>query len=154
MDQAGTVLDRRGLMLLALQTLKSRSEFLAVRGGTRASVPVCLLEARMRKPGAVCIVGARFGFTITKKLGNAVTRNRIRRRLKAAFTTLVDNQHAMEGFDYVVVARSAAFERPFADLLNDLRRALDLVHNPAPSKGQRPVKTTETHKFLKKSGAP
>ena len=120
-------------MLLALQTLKSRSEFLAVRGGTRASVPVCLLEARKRKPGAIIFDGPRFGFTITKKLGNAVTRNRIRRRLKAALTAL-ESEFAADGFDYVVVARQAAFNRPFTDLQNDLRRALKRVHNPEASK--------------------
>ena len=145
-------------MILALTTLKSRNEFLAVRGGTRASVPVCLLEARKRKPGAISYEGARFGFTITKKLGNAVTRNRIRRRLKAALTAL-ESEFAAEGFDYVVVARQAAFNRPFADLLGDLRRALETVHNPAiskgtASKGPRSTKAAEAHKIPKKPGGP
>ena len=145
-------------MILALTTLKSRNEFLAVRGGARASVPVCLLEARKRKPGAIPFEGPRFGFTITKKLGNAVTRNRIRRRLKAALTSL-ESDFATDGFDYVVVARQAAFNRPFADLMGDLRRALELVHNPASArgpatKGQGPSKGAETHKTPKKPAGP
>ena len=70
---------------------------------------------------------SRFGFTITKKLGNAVTRNRIRRRLKAAFRTVAPD-HAKPGFDYVVVARGAAFDRPFAALVADLEKALDALH--------------------------
>ncbi len=145
-------------MILALTTLKSRNEFLAVRGGARASVPVCLLEARKRKPGAIPFEGPRFGFTITKKLGNAVTRNRIRRRLKAALTTL-ESDFATSGFDYVVVARQAAFNRPFADLMDDLRRALETVHNPAiskgtASKGLRSTNAAEARKIPKKTGGP
>ncbi len=145
-------------MLLALQTLKSRKEFLAVRGGARASVPVCLLEARKRRPGALLSEGPRFGFTITKKLGNAVTRNRIRRRLKAALTAL-ESEFAAEGFDYVIVARQAAFNRPFADLQNDLRRALELVHNPDASKrpasrGQGQETPSKPRITAKKSGQP
>jgi ribonuclease P protein component len=145
-------------MLLALTTLKSRNEFLAVRGGARASVAVCLLEARKRQPGAVAFDGPRFGFTITKKLGNAVTRNRIRRRLKAALTSL-ESDFAADGFDYVVVARQAAFNRPFAELMSDLRRALETVHNPAASKGTaskgpRPQKSADPHKTQKKPVGP
>ena len=145
-------------MLLALQTLKSRKEFLAVRGGVRASVAVCLLEARKRKLGSVQYEGPRFGFTITKKLGNAVTRNRIRRRLKAALTAL-QSDCAADGFDYVVVARHAAFDRPFADLLGDLRRALEHVHSPAASKGATRSRTggvppAGTPDKAKKTGRP
>lgn len=145
-------------MLLALQTLKSRKEFLTVRGGARASVPVCLLEARKRKLGSAQYEGPRFGFTITKKLGNAVTRNRIRRRLKAALTAL-QSDCAADGFDYVVVARQAAFDRPFADLLSDLRRALALVHNPATPQGVRPrgakpVQQSQPGKNAKKTAQP
>ena len=145
-------------MILALTTLKSRNEFLAVRGGARASVPVCLLEARKRKPGAIPFEGPRFGFTITKKLGNAVTRNRIRRRLKAALTAL-ESDFATGGFDYVVVARQAACNRPFTDLMGDLRRALETVHNPAAPKGTAPrgpgpQKPAQAHKPAKKPGGP
>jgi ribonuclease P protein component len=66
--------------------------------------------------------GPRFGFTITKKLGNAVTRNRIRRRLKAAFAAGADGAEA--SCDYVVVARRTALDRPYALLLEDVTRAL------------------------------
>lgn len=113
----------------AIATLKTRPQFLAVRGGARASCPACLIEGRSRQsvdegsPGEP----SRFGFTITKKLGNAVTRNRIRRRLKAALQTVAP-AHAKPGFDYVVVARAAAFDRPFAALVADLEKALDALH--------------------------
>jgi ribonuclease P protein component len=66
--------------------------------------------------------GPRFGFTITKKLGNAVTRNRIRRRLKAAFAAGADGAEA--SCDYVIVARRTALDRPYVLLLEDVTRAL------------------------------
>jgi len=74
--------------------------------------------------------GARFGFTITKKIGNAVTRNRIRRRLKAAFMAKA-GEHARQTCDYVIVARIAALDRPFASLLEDVARAFTSLHDNA-----------------------
>ena len=112
-----------------LQTLKSRPEFLAVRGGRRSSTPAFLIEARER-PAAENGGTARFGFTITKKIGNAVTRNRIRRRLKAAFAATAPD-HARPSCDYVIVARHAALDRPFATLLEDVARAFAALHDNA-----------------------
>lgn len=130
---------------LALTTLKSRSEFLAVRGGAKASVPVCLMEAKPRAGSRADHAGPRFGFTVTKKLGGAVVRNRIRRRLKAAITSLACDE-AKDGFDYVIVARTAALDRPFADLLADLRRAFKGVHTPQAQRQQRLDKHPNTMK--------
>jgi ribonuclease P protein component len=67
---------------------------------------------------------------VTKKLGGAVVRNRIRRRLKAA-VGLVAPELARANHDYVLVARAAAFERDFDALKKDLERALQRVHHPA-----------------------
>ncbi|MBR2535768.1 MAG: ribonuclease P protein component [Hyphomicrobium sp.] len=117
-------------------TLKVRAEFLAVRGGVRASVPSCLIEARKRRSDASSAIdpeAARFGFTVTKKLGNAVTRNRIRRRLKSAVGALAPAS-AKSGYDYVVVARAAAFDRAFADILADLSKAFAILHREALQK--------------------
>jgi ribonuclease P protein component len=79
---------------------------------------------------------ARFGFTATKKLGNAVTRNLIRRRLKEA-VRLVASGRARAGCDYVLIARAAAATRSFAVIERDLATAFDGLHEPAPG-GQRP----------------
>ena len=95
---------------------------------------VCLIEARRRKDDAPAFKGARFGFTVTKKLGNAVTRNRIRRRLKSAVSALSPTC-AADGFDYVVVARAAALDRPYADMLADLTRAFSQLHK-SPRSGR------------------
>ena len=120
---------------MTLQTIKSRPDFLAVRGGVKFSVPAFLIEAKPRKADAR-EGGARFGFTVTKKLGNAVTRNRIRRRLKAAMTAAAVPL-ARDGFDYVVVARAAAFDFPYAKLLEDVARAMKGVHKPQAPRQQR-----------------
>ena len=116
-------------------TLKTRPEFLAVRGGLRASVPSFLLEGRERRAQSCGTPSARFGFTVTKKLGNAVTRNRIRRRLKAAIAQ-VARPHANPNFDYVIVARAAAFDRPFQSILADVERALVTAHRKLPASGR------------------
>jgi ribonuclease P protein component len=99
-------------------------------------VPACLIEAKRRpiKPHASTSAEvSRFGFTVTKKIGNAVTRNRIRRRLKAALAELAPAL-AQPGFDYVVVARPVAFSRPYADIIGDLTRAFAIIHGGKPSK--------------------
>lgn len=119
---------------MTVETLKTRSEFLRVRGGSRCATPAFVLETKARV--AVIGDGPRFGFTITKKIGNAVTRNRIRRRLKAA---LVDpaSRLAAPGHDYVIIARTAAFDIPFATLQKDLERALQRVHHAAGTRPNR-----------------
>jgi ribonuclease P protein component len=70
--------------------------------------------------------GARFGFTVTKKLGKAVVRNRVRRRLKAAMCETLPL--ARPGVDYVLIAREAALQRSFTDMKADLAQALSRVH--------------------------
>ncbi len=117
---------------LPLATLKKRAEFLRVRGGSRWSCASFVLETKPRQPhssSADQLGGPRFGFTVTKKLGGAVVRNRIRRRLKAAVAELAPD-HARCGFDYVLVARRAALDRPFAALKKELEDALHRVHHP------------------------
>jgi ribonuclease P protein component len=125
---------------VAVATLKKRSEFLRLRGGARFATPSFVVETRPRSPatGGSAQGGKldpapgapRFGFTVTKKLGGAVIRNRIRRRLKAA-VSLVAPDLAHADHDYVIVARLTAHDRPFADLKKDLERALQRVHHPA-----------------------
>lgn len=65
----------------------------------------------------------RLGLTVTRKIGGAVVRNRIRRRLRAAAREVFP-ANAMSGTDYVLVARKAAYDRNYASLLDDMKRAL------------------------------
>ncbi len=120
---------------MAVETLKKRAEFLRLRGGARTATPSFVLETRPREAGRVDARGerpaaVRFGYTVTKKLGGAVVRNRIRRRLKAA-VGLVAPKLAHSGHDYVLVARLAAYDRAFPELKKDLERALQRVHHAA-----------------------
>lgn len=114
---------------MALTTLRKRSEFLWVRGGRRWSVAAFVLEARTRQNADVAAALPRFGFTVSKKVGGAVVRNRVRRRLRALTAGLGPAQ-AQPGFDYVLIARTGAIGRAFADLKADLDQAILRVHQP------------------------
>ena len=122
--------------MTAIGRLKTRAEFLHVREGTRFAAPSLVLQARARLPESKEAANvARFGFTASKALGNAVARNRARRRLKEA-VRLIAPQHAREGYDYVLIARAGTLQRLFTDLTKDLERALGKVHQaPRPRLG-------------------
>ena len=103
-----------------MEILKRRADFVAVAGGRRVSRPGFVLQARRTgEEGRP----ARFGFTVTKKIGNAAVRNRIRRRLREAVRTQ-GGTSALPGTDYVLVGRRVAltleFDRLVADLLSGL----------------------------------
>lgn len=91
-----------------------------MRGAEKAHAPSFLMLAR-RNPEAG--PAARLGLTVTKKLGGAVVRNRIRRRLRAAAREVFPSM-AVAGTDYVLVARMAAYDRNYDALLDDMKRAL------------------------------
>ena len=105
-----------------MDRLTRRADFLAARDGLRAQADPFLIQARKRNDTRA----PRVGFTVTKKAGNAVERNRIRRRLRAAVKSISDK--AQPGFDYVLIARREAIVTPFANLVNDLERALKRLH--------------------------
>lgn len=118
---------------MAPPTLKKRREFLWVRDGRRWSVPAFVLEARPRQNVADAGSEARFGYTVSKKVGGAVVRNRVRRRFRALTASLGSDQ-TQPGFDYVLIARTPAIDRPFSDLKTDLDVALARVHQGAGQK--------------------
>lgn len=114
-------------------TLKKRREFLRLRGGARWAGPAFVLETKPAPADDPDQQYPRFGFTVTKAMGNAVVRNRIRRRLKAAVREVAP-AIAKPGTHYVLVARAAAALRPFSDLKKDLEHAFQRVHHPASQK--------------------
>jgi ribonuclease P protein component len=102
-----------------LPRIAVRRDFLAAAAsGVRAAQPGLVLQAR--PTGAQ---GLRIGFTVTRKVGNAVVRNRARRRLRAA-ADMVLRAAPPPGWDLVLIGRGGTLDRPFALLCEDLRRAL------------------------------
>lgn len=125
---------------MPLTTLKKRSEFLRLRGGARAATPCFVLETKPRVLGpreSPTVSLARFGFTVTKALGNAVVRNRIRRRLKAAVAATAP-VCALPGHDYILIARIGALDRPFEELKKDLELAFQRVRHPPGRRQGKP----------------
>lgn len=109
--------------------LKKRGEFVrATRSGLHASAPGLVLQAYKRGEPECQAGPARVGFTTSKKVGNAVKRNRARRRLRALAETVL-RPHARCGVDYVLVGRTATIDRSFADLARDLEQAIERVHS-------------------------
>jgi ribonuclease P protein component len=123
----------RASPVTAIGRLKTRAEFLYVKGGDRFVAPSLVLEARKRPEAGAHGPLARFGFTATKTLGGAVMRNRARRRLKEA-VRLTAPERAVEGYDYVLIARAGTLQRRFTELIRDLERALAKVHASAQGK--------------------
>ncbi|MBL8582753.1 MAG: ribonuclease P protein component [Rhizobiaceae bacterium] len=103
--------------------MKKRADFLATRRGDKRRGPLFLVEA-LARPEAT---QTRVGFTVTKKVGNAVVRNRIRRRLKEAVRTHAADDMA-PGHDYVIVGRVEVLTAPFDRLKAELSRR---VHQKA-----------------------
>jgi len=119
----------------AVLRLKQRREFLRVAGaGHKWVAPGLILQARRQtpdeptdEPGAGAAEtgeGAfRVGFTVSRKVGGAVDRNRARRRLKAAAERIMP-RHARRGHDFVLIGRRATLKRGFPALVGDLETAL------------------------------
>ncbi len=109
--------------------LKRRREFLRVTGaGHKWVAPGLILQARRHAPedtkGAKGDGEAfRVGFTVSRKVGGAVDRNRARRRLKAAAERVMP-RHARPGHDFVLIGRRATLKRGFPALIGDLEAAL------------------------------
>ena len=104
-----------------LGRLKKRSEFLHVRGGKYKAKGGVVVQARASS--AADSEAVRVGFTATKKIGNAVVRNRAKRRLREIARTLLP-KFGQKGMDYVFIARDSTVSRPYEALLDDGQKAL------------------------------
>ncbi len=131
--------------------LRKRRDFLAAAKAERAGVSAFLLQGRDRGDGG----DVRIGFTVTKKTGNAVVRNRIRRRLREVARQVVPDA-GRPGYDYVLVAREQALAAPFGALLSDLGKALRKLHDPtrvARSGGSRRTPRSPVERQMREGGA-
>lgn len=114
--------------------MRKRADFLRAAGARRYGTPGFLLQARDRGDGQALV---RVGFTCSKKIGNAVARNRAKRRLREVARAVLPAL-ARPGWDYVLVGRpDATIERVFTELLADLHAALGRVHS-APMRADAP----------------
>ncbi|MHA1165957.1 MAG: ribonuclease P protein component [Alphaproteobacteria bacterium] len=124
--------------LIPLGRLKKRAEFLRVRDGRVWRSRSLVLQARRRPVGSLrdsepIREMARFGFTATKRLGPAVTRNRARRRLKET-VRLAASAHVRPDYDYVVIARHGALTQSFDHIQKELCQALEGIHRQKPAR--------------------
>ena len=113
-----------------IERLRKRSEFLAVTDGRRFHTERMTAQGQVRPaPAEAGPVGLRIGFTITKRVGHATERNRIRRRLRAAVSAIAPDAPSVPA-DVVLVARRPALHAGFEMLKDDLVRALSIVTRP------------------------
>jgi len=113
----------KGPHIASMERLRQRADFLAAASGIKAPSAAFVLQARNRRDRGP----ARFGFTVSKKVGSAVERNRVRRRLREIVRLSTANRlHA--GHDYVLIGRRAALSLPLGKLVQDFEGALRRIH--------------------------
>ena len=101
-----------------LTTIRKRADFLAANRGLRNARPGFVLLTRANE-GA----GKRFGVTVTKKIGNAVVRNRMKRRFRELLRAALPAE-GLPDTDHVLIGREGGIERDFARMGEELSRAL------------------------------
>lgn len=110
-----------------MDRLRQRADFLAAANGPRMASAAFVVQSRKRDDDGP----VRVGFTVTKKVGNAPERNRVRRRLRELVKRL-DVISMRPHHDYVIVGRRAALDRGFETMFNDLRSALSRLDRQTP----------------------
>ncbi len=106
-----------------MERLRQRADFLAAASASKIPAKGFVLQARKRSDDGP----VRVGFTVSKKVGKSVERNRVRRRLRE-IVRLAKPAWTRAGHDYVLVGRRAALELPFARMTQDFEGALQRVH--------------------------
>ena len=110
---------------VCFQTLVLRADFLRAARAQWKAMPSMVVQARDRKDGDTTV---RVGFTCSKKVGNAVARNRAKRRLREVARAVLP-EAARPGWDYVLIGRpNVTGSLPFETLKSDLRAALTHLH--------------------------
>ncbi len=120
---------------IRVERIRRRADFKAAAKARRVGSRHFLMQMRSRDEGDNSELPSRFGFTVTKKVGGAVVRNRIRRRLRE-LVRIDTGARAQPGRDYVLIARASAEKAGFAELRSDLARAIDKIHQTGTGRRQ------------------
>lgn len=118
-----------------LVRLNNRADFLRVAASGRRAVRPGLMLQAAAAPSGIEKAAVRVGFTASRRVGNAVVRNRAKRRLRAAAAEILARDGRC-GTDYVLIARAGTEGRRYMELLGDLASALRQVSRPADRKQQ------------------
>lgn len=105
---------------MTLSVIRKRADFLAANKGLRVARPGFVLLAR---PNGIDGAPIRFGITVTKRIGNAVVRNRMKRRFRELLRAALP-AHGLVGHDHILIGREGGIERDFAKLSEELAMAL------------------------------
>ena len=114
---------------MTIETIRKRADFVAANRGVRVARPSFVLLA-MPNGGR----GKRFGVTVTKKIGNAVVRNRMKRRFRELLRAALPDA-GLPDHDHVLIGREGGIERDFTLLRQELAGALARA---AAGKGDKP----------------
>jgi len=114
--------------IATLDRLRRRGDFLRLARGAKWATPGLILQAspRPRRPDSPDDAPPRIGFTVSRKVGGAVERNRARRRLREV-ARLVMPSKARPAIDYVLIGRHTTLSRPWPQLVQDLETALSRI---------------------------
>jgi ribonuclease P protein component len=119
-----------------MERLKRRTDFRAAAAGARAPGSAFVLQARRREEAGRETGSVRVGFTVSKQVGNAVERNRVKRRLRE-IVRLAPVTALCAGHDYVLIGRRAALQARFGDMARDFAAALHRVHEPQAGRREK-----------------
>ncbi len=117
-----------------LESLRKRQDFIAIRTGRRQHSLSFVLQTREQRDENVA--GVRIGYTVTKKTGNAVERNRIKRRMRAAVHQIMPI-YARQAHDYVLIGKRAALHTEFETMVAELGSSLGRVHQNSNKSGTK-----------------
>lgn len=120
--------------------LKKRPDYLRVAASRKRWVSTSMIIQTCEHDPKNDPDQVRVGLTASKKVGNAVVRNRTRRRLREIVRQIFP-RHAKRGHDYVIIARNGCDEKTFDDLIRDAKWCLKRLHQPPKIPTQQPEKT-------------
>lgn len=118
----------------ASNAITARSDFLAANRGLRVPMPGFVLLVHPNDGR-----GTRYGITVTKKIGNAVVRNRMKRRFRELLWARLPGE-GLPDHDHVLIGREGGVERDFSRLSEELGKALGRAARGEGQRGRPPRK--------------